>query len=451
MFLAFLGFNRYKDQVIAVDRPDYGYEFLRGLSDIEVVEISRALDELDPVSHYQFIKYATGVFVQQEAMNKHPIFEDYFNNKEFVSLDVHDEATAEFKNTSIETNIYALSPDSYAWDSLVAGMPTFDMDQFMDGDGLLVLLPQYDKESMTDTSYDYRDRHKMDSDYDVKIGDTLTLGFIQEPVAQVVLSDEMGKINLNYKSFEILSMGHHTQEIGVWPFSSTLERPIIITSIENFEKLYPRSKYRSRMHIYQFKILVETQFPTSYGRSSFYIYNEPGMDSPSYQIELQRLGLKYQTPMINYSLEKERIFNQSLKLATIIVTLGLSIALIILMILLNTSQSKVEQERTRIGVLQALGVTKRQFKRLYIFTGLSFGLIALIFAHTIFIILISVFATIEGGQFMSAVESLMWLYPRTVHIIVCIIYLILATFTYYSPLRPILKNQAIYNIQNNQR
>ena len=451
MFLAFLGFDRYKDEVIAVDRPDYGYEFIRGLSDIEVLEISRALDELEPVSHYQFIKYATGVYLQQGSMNSHPIFDDYFNNKEFVSLDTHDEATAEFKNTSIETNIYAISPESYAWDSLVADMPSFDMDKFMEGEGLLVLLPQYDQDSIADMSYDYRDRHKMVSDYDVEIGDTLTFGFTQEPVAQVVLSDEMGKINLNYKTFDILSIGHHTLEIGVWPFSSTLEHPIIITSIENFDKLYPRSKYRSRMDIRQFKTLIETQFPTSYGRSSFYIYNQPGMDSPSYQIELQRLGLEYQTPMINYSLEKERIFNQSLKLATIIVTLGLSIALIILMILLNTSQSKVEQERTRIGVLQALGVTKRQFKRLYIFTGLSFGLIALLFAHIVFVGLISIFASIEGGHFMTAVESLMWLYPTKVHIGVSIIYLILATFTYYSPLRPILKNQAIYNIQNNQR
>lgn len=451
MFLAFLGFDRYKDEVIAVDRPDYGYEFIRGLSDIEVKEISRALDELEPVSHYQFIKYATGVYLQQASMTSHPIFDNYFNEKDFVNLDTHDEATAEFKNTAIETNIYALSPDSYAWDSLVAGMPSFDMDKFMDGEGLLVLLPQYDEGSNTNMSYDYRNRHKMLSDYDVEIGDTLTFGFTQEPVAQVVLSDEKGKINLDYKTFDILSIGHHTQEIGVWPFSSTLEHPIIITSIENFEKLYPRSKYRSRMDIRQFKTLIETQFPTSYARSSFYIYNHSGMDSPSYQIELQRLGLEYQTPMINYSLEKERIFNQSLKLATIIVTLGLSIALIILMILLNTSQSKVEQERTRIGILQALGVTKRQFKGLYIMTGLSFGLIALLFAHIVFVGLISIFASIEGGQFMTAVEGLMWLYPIKVHIVVSIIYLILATFTYYSPLRPILKNQAIYNIQNNQR
>ena len=56
-------------------------------------------------------------------------------------------------------------------------------------------------------------------------------------------------------------------------------------------------------------------------------------------------------------------------------------ALIALVILYNTTLSKLEQERERIGTLQAIGVTGGQFKKLYLITGVLYGLISIILAH----------------------------------------------------------------------
>jgi ABC-type antimicrobial peptide transport system permease subunit len=250
---------------------------------------------------------------------------------------------------------------------------------------------------------------------------------------------------------KILALSHQVSDFGVWPFSETLEAPVIITSIENFNDLYPRSKYRLRMYYHRFKVLTETQFPTAYGKTYVYIHTKDGAYSPKYQVELQRIGLTYNTPLTFLMAEKESIFQQSLKLATIIMTLGLSIALVILMILFNTSQSKVENERKRIGILQAIGITNKQFKIQYLLTGLSFGLIALIIGHLVLGFALVIMGIIAGGPLLLAIKNILWLYPIGIHVAICITYLLLSIITYYLPLGKILLNQPIYNINSNQR
>ena len=451
LFLSFLSFDRYKNEVIAVDRPDYAFESIRAMSGIEVEEITKALDFMPEVENYQFVKYGINVFMHHPDFKTHPVFKTYFDEKEVVNLDTHDEATALFKNESLLTNLYAIEPYSYIWDTLTQNMNSFDLEAFKSGQGVLLLLPQYMDNKDNKLSYDIRDRFNYKDEYGVAVGDEIQLGFTMEPIAKVVLSDEKGTVQLNYENTEILAIAHYMGEDGVWPFSQSLEAPVMITSIDYFNKLYPKSKYRSRMDINRFKVLMDTQFPTAYGRSSFYIYTNKGADSPRYQIDLQRLGLDYDTPLTSLVLEKNSIFQQSLKLAAIIITLGLSIALIILMILFNTSQSKVENERTRIGVLQALGVTKKQFKKLYILTGLGFGLMALITAHILLAAVVIVLGLTAGGPLMASIENILWLYPFKVHLTITIIYLLLSVITYYVPLKKILQNQPIYNINNNQR
>jgi ABC-type antimicrobial peptide transport system permease subunit len=131
--------------------------------------------------------------------------------------------------------------------------------------------------------------------------------------------------------------------------------------------------------------------------------------------------------------------------------MGLSISLLLLMVLYNTSISKVENERRRIGILQALGVTSKQYKQFYFFTGLAYGLIALLFANIIFFIIVLYFGLAFGGPLGSAIENVLWLYPFKVHITIAIVFLLLAVITTYLPIRKTIKQAPIYNINNNQR
>ena len=448
LFLAFLSFNRYKDEVIAVDRPDYSMDMIRGLSNNEIQELEDALDSVEEIENYQIIKYGLGGRLYHESFMTHPVFRKEFDNKTLVSAQEAGEKEATFINESIETKIYALEAESYMWQALTEHMNPFDLQKFNNGEGVLILLPQFAQETSVKTSYDFRDQATYLSQYDISPGNTLTLGLKIEPKSKSSFGDVQPH---SHHELEVLALSHHMSDFGVWPFSETLEAPVVITSIENFNNLYPRSKYRLRMYYHRFKVLTETQFPTAYGKTYVYIHTKEGAYSPKYQVELQRIGLTYNTPLTFLMAEKESIFQQSLKLATIIMTLGLSIALVILMILFNTSQSKVENERKRIGILQAIGITNKQFKRQYLLTGLSFGLIALIIGHLVLGFALVIMGIIAGGPLLLAIENILWLYPIGIHVAICISYLLLSVITYYLPLGKILVNQPIYNINSNQR
>ena len=455
LFLAFLSFNPYRDQVIAKDKPDYVINTLRGISNEEIESISERLNQMTPVKNHQIIKYNIGTYVHHDDFYNHDRFKHHYINRDYVNLNVHEKATADFKNKAIITNIYGLESGSYAFKTLTADMADFDLDKFNSGQGIIVLLPQYHGQTL-ERSLAYKDRHIMERDYPLKSGDTLTFGMNMEPFLGDRLSryDSFGTysvIELLYAKKEILATGHHTGRIGLWPFSETLESPVIITSIKGLNQLYPSSKNKVSMSLEELKDLIETSYPTTYGKSYVNIYCHGNHLEPDFQLALKRLSVDLHGNLEPLYLEKNKVFNENFKLASIIMTLGLCISLLLIMVLYNTSESNIENERRRIGILQGLGVTSRQYKQVYFLTGLVYGLMALMFANLVFVLLVLSFALNFGGPLWSAIESLLWMYPFKIHIIINFIFLLLAIMTTYIPILKTIKQEAIYNINSNQR
>ena len=145
--------------------------------------------------------------------------------------------------------------------------------------------------------------------------------------------------------------------------------------------------------------------------------------------------------LTNYIEENKKIFGKSLNMTAIVTLLGISVAIITLIILYNTTLSKLEQERERIGILQALGVTEGQFKGLYLLSGIGYGLLALIISHLL--LGLAVLITFVSGR-----PQPLYLYPWKLHIIVSIAIFIIITLTYFMPIRKIIRSQPIDNIRN---
>src|SRR5690606_13778099 len=111
--------------------------------------------------------------------------------------------------------------------------------------------------------------------------------------------------------------------------------------------------------------LIASIYPTKFGKTYVYIYVDKNANEIDVDVGLKRVGREYEVKLTNYIEENNKIFGKSLNMTAIITLLGISVALITLIILYNTTLSKLEQERERIGILQALGVTEGQFKGLY--------------------------------------------------------------------------------------
>ena len=224
---------------------------------------------------------------------------------------------------------------------------------------------------------------------------------------------------------------------------------MVIGSYNFITDLYPTTiSGKGNLTAENLKYLIQSLAPTKFGKTWVYVDVDKKANEVKVQVELQRLAIEKESRLSNYIEGNNKIFNKGFRVASIIVILGASVALIALIILYNTTLSKLEQERERIGTLQAIGVTSGQFKKLYLITGVLYGIICTILAH-ISLSLIVVATTIsDRGPLLINIKNGLWLYPWNIHIIICVIFFIITVLTYYLPLGKILKNQPVENIRS---
>lgn len=235
---------------------------------------------------------------------------------------------------------------------------------------------------------------------------------------------------------------HYFSQIGMWPFAKSVENPVIIGSNTLVGKLYPSTIYGPGRLVYEtgrsnLENLISSLYPTRFGKTYFYIKTDSELNDLNIFIDLQRIALDREFTFVNYQENINQVFSKAFNFTSIVAVLGLVIAGIALIILYNTTLSKVEQEKDRIGILQSLGVRSKQFNILYLLTGFLSSILALMIAH--FILLFIVYLTMDYS---------LWLYPWKLHIGVCIGFILVATLIYYMPIRKIIKNQPVYNIRS---
>ena len=201
---------------------------------------------------------------------------------------------------------------------------------------------------------------------------------------------------------------------------------------------------------------IMTFAPTKYGKSWIFVETNSKSFEGQLQNSLQKRARDWEFKLHDYKENNDIIFRKAFNFTLIIVILGIAVAVITSIILYNTSLSKLEQERDRIGIFQALGVTKEQFQKQYLITGFSYGVISLVISHIVLIIAV-MFTSIGKNRPMVMntkeyinyiVKYQLWLYPWIIHISICIIFFSTAILTYYLPLKKILDNQPIDNIRS---
>ena len=481
VFLAYLFFQDYINQVIVVDKPNYGYEVIFGMPNREIREVVEEIESVDGVVSVDVYKGGEHAYMWYETINDHevyPVFKDllptYLQREHFGMFDEYsntDSSNEHLIKDSIITNIYGIDVDrDFNKITKHLTMGSLNKEEFKAGNEVVVLMPMYrlNKDIPTDKisdltllnntnfknrmkifsnvsgafdlSYDFRFKDIYDLDSSLKVGDTIYL---------TVATEELeGEVKLNeVASYEALVSGiiHYFPEIGMWPFADSLENPVVIGSNSLVGKLYPATIYGPGRYFYNngtsyLQNLIDSIFPTKFGKTFFYIKTNDEVDDLDIFVDLQRIAVDRDFKFINYQENINAVFAKAFNFTSIIGVLGIVIAGISLIILYNTTLSKIEQERDRIGILQALGVTSKQFKLLYLLTGLFSAIIALIVGHGILSLII--YFTMDYS---------LWLYPIKIHIGISIAFIILATLVYYMPIRKIIKNQPVYNIRSLSR
>lgn len=453
LFLAFTAFKPYINQVIATDKPDFGYALNYGLTQKEILALKDEINALPDVDHTRVYKYGLRAFLYQENLIDSEVMTYHREHMEADTLfnlyanddDVYDnlpEDQSHLVSDAMKVSIYGISVDDPIYESMLSENPQFDTAKFIAGESVIVLMPAYDRDENFKVSYDFRQKALETSPALFQIGERIQLSIRTEALEGETITNKLAFYDL-----EVAGVIRTFDEKGLYPFSSSLEYPVIITSYEAMNTFYPTSATRLRIDPAYLEILLDTIYPTKFARTSVFIYADEDANLDALQLSLQRLGIQYGYKLDHYQLENEILLGKSLKNALNIVVLGLAIAIITLLILYNTSLSKLEQERERIGTLQALGVTKGQFRLFYAGTGALYAFIALTVAHLVNLIILLITGLFDGH--FNLVHQL-WLYPWPVHLSVCVVFALIAILTYYLPLEKILEKQPIKNIQNLQ-
>lgn len=480
IFLSFIFFGDYIDNVIVKDKPSYGYEFNYAMTVRSLPEFLNSIQEIDGVTRVELYRAGEHAFLWHENLSENELYStfkdllprniygEHFNptDKRYSNVDgdnIH------LVNDAIVTNIYSIDVEGPLYtrfeNSLTVGK--LNKDKFKAGEEVILLLPIYDRlegensevnisedllaktnqknrmqillknSNKYDITYDFRYADLYLKDESIKVGDSIHLTIPTEE-----MEGEVPTNTVRFLETKVAGIIYYFPEKGIWPFGDTVENPVVIASYSFLGNAYPTTIFgKGHLTVADLNYLISSIYPTRYGKTYVYIYVDKDANEVEVDVGLKRIAREYEVKLANYIEENRKIFSKSLNMTAIVTLLGISVAVITLIILYNTTLSKLEQERERIGILQALGVTEGQFKTLYLFSGFGYGVFALIISHILLALAVLI-------TFISGRPKPLYMYPWIIHIITSVVVFIIITLTYFLPIRKIIKNQPIDNIRN---
>ncbi len=490
---AFISFGNYRKTVLANNRPDYAMEAIFGEREKVIPIMDEELKKIDGVKSTEVYKVGRQLFLWHEDIEDNKIFntfEDLLPSRLLIShfskynKGLEDET--EYINNAFYTKIYAIDAKGSQfkkYNSLVTEGKV-DRKKFITGEEVILLIPMYlpgdtnvginpfsEKKVIAATNEDNRmkwlfeNSGAYDITYNTRYKDYYTKQKYIRPGDVIYLSADREVVDgdiygSSYDTKEVKVGGiiHYLPKEGVWPFSNSVAPYVVISSIDCMEYLYPRSRFGlgTLEDVKYLEDMVSLIYPYSYGRTVCYIYT----DSKQGDVILDARLLSYANDrgytIYNYKNSNSELYYEAFNNALIISLLGITAAAIALIILYNTTVSKMEQDRNRIGILQSLGVTKEQFSKHYLKVGILTGALTLLIIHLVLILVLTLTSLGTLGEFSLTFSDYMkdiftyrlWLYPWTIHIIICIIYFLLTVFIYYLPSKRITEKYPVENIRS---
>jgi len=498
VFLSFLFFGGYINNILITGKPSFAFEVNHGLPRDKILDFTRDISSIEGVTDVEVYKVGERAYLWYEGIEENVIYKKFreilptylvsehfgFLNTDYVNLDENNEYLV---RDSIVTNIYGIDVNSNVYkkfeNSITKG--SLNKERFEAGEEVILMLPIYNEiaknmdgiskdyeqgilsateqknrvktlleyKNVCDISYDFRHRKYYLQDNSIKVGDTIHLTIPTEDTINNILVNDVA-----FNSTKVGAIIYYFPEIGIWPFADTIENPVVIGSYNLTEKLYPKSALgKGRMDSAAFLHRITHLTPTRYGKTWIYVHTTNSKSFDSLLLtSLQKRARDNEFKLHNYKEANDIIYRNAFTFTLITIIIGIAAAVIACTILYYAYLSKLEQERDRIGIFQALGVTKEQFKKQYLMIGFAYGLIALIVAHILFALAI-IFTSIGNsrpismniGEYISYILDVqLWMYPWVIHIIICIVFFAATVLTYYLPLGKIIDNQPIDNIRN---
>ena len=494
--LSALSFEEYMDKKHYINTPDYLLAANYGISGREISERVQEIEKITGVGSVNVLKKAERMYISFENMKNSPsinklseilperIFYEHFGGKRVERSGLKKGQLTQEPETEGKyiTDLYGVNTNTLIFEQLKSAITegSVDEDNFNAGKEAILLVPLYIEGGNYDKpprnvdvpakfKKEERMRHlleeynllsmttdKRKSNYYKKeraldIGDTIDITVCREKLVSDTLK-------FYFYEYDIAISGiiAYFPDEAIWPFSQYQQGYTLIGSYQLVNTVYPDASGSRHERWQTESYFQELYYPTLYGQTLYAVYGNEQANRDVTDLGLLSFCKEQGYTLYNYKDMDREVFAAALNNTVIICMLGLAAALIAGVILYNTEESAVEQDRKRLGVLQSMGVTEFELKRWKWSAGLMNGLIALAVAN-MFVFIVMLISSImkTGGMALSFRERMLdviqykfSLYPWAVHIILCLAYLFCTMLIHRIPIRAATKNTPIENIRS---
>ncbi|MFY9130982.1 MAG: ABC transporter permease [Saccharofermentanales bacterium] len=322
-----------------------------------------------------------------------------------------------------------------------------DWERLTKGETCLVLSPLYDDELQSSTNRN--DRHLFYRDNGVEVGDVFRLKGHTQSVDEVEV-DVLTREN----KVEVSGIIHYFPDRGFWPLSDEPKHLTLISGEPLLKSLYHLSG--KRMDAYQsalFEIMSQLFQPDCMGKSYFCLFADPKAEGGMLDIAVHQWAASHGFHVTDYRMANRSLYTDAQSSMLMTVLLAAGVIFITLTILVNTNQSTAEANKKRTGILQAIGLTKKDFLVMQVHRALPSALIALLLSHGfvagVLVIISVIFEGVSPRVLIPHMaETFFWQYPWTIHAALCILFVVLSVVIAVNPMRKVASESAIDNIRD---
>ncbi|MBR0163679.1 MAG: ABC transporter permease [Lachnospiraceae bacterium] len=470
LFLCHDAYGAYRRSVTDTAMPEYELVAPYGMSTRMMERSMELTKELREGSTLSCIREAPNVYLHCDTLlESSPILKTLHGMPEAQGMFRETEGG----ETGVAVRVMGASKDSALLHSLLRMLPadTVDLASLERGESCILLVPQYlpdgegvlqkmpDPEALKSLRADelagellelhYADRYASvcRTDPSVRPGERITLTAYRQ-----WLEDVDGRTMLLEGSTTIhprVDAVIHVLGEGVWPFSENNATHIVVSGERIIRTIYPQANASMSAEQAAFhRIMAKIYYPDCYGLTRFIVRNGTESD-PVTQDTLaadfaEELGLDF----INYRIRIEREASSAQMRRMMFFLLGLEMSLVILTLLYSGADVAAEQDRYRIGTLQAFGVTTFEINTGQSLLAAGMAVVSCVAAHPVIALVHLVTALLATNPQMALRENLAG-YPWGTHVLICVLFILSYTLMQSMPVRRVSRLDPIENIRVN--
>jgi len=482
-YIGYASFEEYRTDVQWKDRPDYILTTPAAMNRRGTEAIMTDLAGVGEIGRIDILNAGENITVTFAGMEESPFVQALSaaaENSGYYSAHFN-YSMMELAPTGVVSDLYTTRTDSelYARLKEMISEGQVNDDAFAKGEEVILFLPMYHlsgKEAPADVTLPanvlrqdaMRLLLKEGGLADVSARSWAPYAFAAEPGIQVgdsialegdtvSVSETAGTTSkASGKVVRVGAIIYYFPGTGLYPLSEHLRAYTVIGSDAVMSAVYPKAPQSYMKNVLQsFFVMNEVYFEDTFGRMYFQLYANENATRENTDFYLESFAKEHAMQLTIFRESNQKIYNAAQNGMLLAVFLGFAAVLLSMLILDNAVASALEQERSRMGILQSMGISGRQFVLQQLYAGFLYAVIGLAAAHLVWLAAVSVFTLITGGAACSSFGGFMaclsgqalWQYPWQIHSVVCALCGVLCVWLQTAPMFPLLRYKPIENIK----